>query len=156
MQVYSILVRLSLYGDLTVSFVSVFSKELAKDNWDAIVIGSGIGGLTSAALLSKAGMKVLVLEKHGKCGGNSHERLTPKVLKSKHICLLKRQEDVTSSNLKATSSTWVFITSEVSTGRRWPRRCWNRSAMARSSGLISVCCHLLANLTELVYCFVVC
>ena len=29
-------------------------------------------GLSSAALLSKAGMKVLVLEKHGKCGGACH------------------------------------------------------------------------------------
>ena len=29
-------------------------------------------GLTSAALLSKAGLKVLVLEKHDKCGGGSH------------------------------------------------------------------------------------
>lgn len=29
-------------------------------------------GLSSAALLSKAGFKVLVLEKHGKCGGACH------------------------------------------------------------------------------------
>jgi all-trans-retinol 13,14-reductase len=29
-------------------------------------------GLSSAALLSKAGMKVLVLEKHYKCGGACH------------------------------------------------------------------------------------
>ncbi len=29
-------------------------------------------GLSSAALLSKAGLKVLVLEKHGKCGGACH------------------------------------------------------------------------------------
>jgi hypothetical protein len=29
-------------------------------------------GLSSAALLSKAGLKVLVLEKHGKCGGVGH------------------------------------------------------------------------------------
>ena len=33
-------------------------------NLDAIVIGSGIGGLSTAALLSKAGKKVLVLEQH--------------------------------------------------------------------------------------------
>ena len=33
---------------------------------------SYLSGLTSAALLSKAGMKVLVLERHGKCGGACH------------------------------------------------------------------------------------
>ena len=41
--------------------------------WDAIVIGSGIGGMTTASLLSKvAGMKVLVLEKHSERGGLTH------------------------------------------------------------------------------------
>lgn len=29
-------------------------------------------GLSTAAILSKAGLKVLVLEKHGKCGGACH------------------------------------------------------------------------------------
>ncbi len=40
------------------------------DHWDAIVIGSGIGGLSTAATLSKlAEKRVLVLERHYTAGG---------------------------------------------------------------------------------------
>jgi len=43
------------------------------DSWDAIVIGSGIGGLATAALLSSyAGKRVLVLERHYVPGGYTH------------------------------------------------------------------------------------
>lgn len=37
--------------------------------WDAIVIGSGIGGLAAAAALAKRKRRVLVLEQHGVAGG---------------------------------------------------------------------------------------
>ena len=40
--------------------------------YDAVVIGSGIGGLTTAACLAKAGKKVLVLEQHYTAGGYTH------------------------------------------------------------------------------------
>jgi len=38
-------------------------------NYDAVVIGAGHNGLTSAAFLAKAGLDVLVLEKNGHIGG---------------------------------------------------------------------------------------
>ena len=41
-------------------------------DYDAIVIGSGIGGLASAACLSKMGKKVCVLEQHYTAGGFTH------------------------------------------------------------------------------------
>ncbi|SEA12995.1 phytoene desaturase family protein [Microbulbifer marinus] len=40
--------------------------------YDAVVIGSGIGGLTTAAMLSASGKKVLVLEQHYTAGGFTH------------------------------------------------------------------------------------
>jgi all-trans-retinol 13,14-reductase len=50
-----------------------YKQHSLDDRWDAIVVGSGIGGLTAAALLSKqAGKKVLVLERHYTAGGYTH------------------------------------------------------------------------------------
>lgn len=48
-------------------------EDVMRENWDAIVIGSGIGGLSVAALLARvADKKVLVLEKHTEPGGFTH------------------------------------------------------------------------------------
>ena len=49
-----------------------FSKSKIPENLDAIVIGSGIGGLSTAAIMAKAGKKVLVLEQHDQAGGCCH------------------------------------------------------------------------------------
>jgi len=40
-----------------------------KSEYDAIVIGSGLGGLTCANILAKRGHSVLLLEQHSKLGG---------------------------------------------------------------------------------------
>ena len=44
-------------------------KPKKNDEYDVIIVGSGIGGLTCGALLSKRGYKVLVLEQHHQVGG---------------------------------------------------------------------------------------
>jgi len=50
-----------------------YKQHSVNGPFDAIVIGSGIGGLTAAALLAKhAGKKVLVLERHYASGGFTH------------------------------------------------------------------------------------
>ncbi|NNE80320.1 MAG: NAD(P)/FAD-dependent oxidoreductase [Silicimonas sp.] len=43
-----------------------------SEHWDAIVIGSGIGGMAAAAALSKVGHKVLLLEQYKTLGGQTH------------------------------------------------------------------------------------
>ncbi len=43
-----------------------------RANWDAIVIGAGMGGLTAAAHMVKAGLRVLVLERNPHIGGTAY------------------------------------------------------------------------------------
>lgn len=47
-------------------------KKDHKRKFDYIVIGSGIGGLSSAIYLAQAGYSVLILERHNRPGGYTH------------------------------------------------------------------------------------
>jgi all-trans-retinol 13,14-reductase len=49
-----------------------YQKQFTNTHFDAIVIGSGLGGITTATLLAKANKKVLLLEKHYELGGFTH------------------------------------------------------------------------------------
>ena len=52
---------------------SPYKQVKPAERWDAIVIGSGIGGLTAAVLLAvHGGKRVLVLERHYEAGGFTH------------------------------------------------------------------------------------
>jgi phytoene desaturase len=51
------------------SFPVAHAAPADPDQFDAIVIGSGLGGLSCAAAFARQGFKVLVLEQHDKPGG---------------------------------------------------------------------------------------
>ncbi|MBD9356354.1 phytoene desaturase family protein [Methylomonas albis] len=47
-------------------------RESKKEVYDVVVIGAGIGGLSTAALLAKTGKSVLLVERHDRPGGYAH------------------------------------------------------------------------------------
>jgi prolycopene isomerase len=47
-------------------------RESRQEAYDAIVVGSGMGGLSAAALLAKSGKQTLVIERHDRPGGYAH------------------------------------------------------------------------------------
>ena len=49
--------------------MSRFSLKDARDSYDVVVIGAGLGGMTAANTLARAGRSVLLLEQHYKLGG---------------------------------------------------------------------------------------
>ncbi len=49
-----------------------YKKEHPQEQYDWIIIGSGLSGISLAAILSKEGKKCLVLERHYTAGGYTH------------------------------------------------------------------------------------
>ena len=49
--------------------MQLLDNALIKDRYEVIVVGAGIGGLTTAAMLAKRGIDVLLIEQHYMPGG---------------------------------------------------------------------------------------
>ena len=49
---------------VAICYLAIKEGEMSEKKFDAIVIGSGIGGMSSAASLAMCNYKVLVLEKN--------------------------------------------------------------------------------------------
>ncbi|MCG8588802.1 MAG: NAD(P)/FAD-dependent oxidoreductase [Proteobacteria bacterium] len=49
-----------------------FHREARHSAYDVIVVGAGIGGLTTASLLARRGRHVLLVERHDRPGGYAH------------------------------------------------------------------------------------
>lgn len=65
--IYLMRIDIPRYGNWRINVDKDRRKD--EDEFDVIIIGSGIGGLTAGALLSKNGFKVLVLEQYSNLGG---------------------------------------------------------------------------------------
>jgi prolycopene isomerase len=48
------------------------NRESKQEAYDVVIVGAGIGGLSAAALLAKAGRSVLLVERHDRPGGYAH------------------------------------------------------------------------------------
>ena len=70
--IYKLTRKIKISPDQEIDISVGFSKEKILKKIDYIIIGSGPSGLVSAAILSKLGKKVLVLEQHKVAGGTLH------------------------------------------------------------------------------------
>ncbi len=60
--------------------MKMLKNGLVRDNYDVVVVGGGIGGLTTAAMLAKKGVNTLLIEQHympgGCCGAIRRQGIT--------------------------------------------------------------------------------
>ena len=47
-------------------------NPVLENHYDTIIVGSGIGSMTTGAILAKEGQKVLIIERHYTAGGFTH------------------------------------------------------------------------------------
>jgi all-trans-retinol 13,14-reductase len=59
------------------AFPKGFGNVLGENEYDAIIIGSGLGGLSCAAAFARQGFKPLVIEQHSKVGGYATTFMRP-------------------------------------------------------------------------------
>lgn len=109
-----------------------FLVSKVPEDLDAIVIGSGIGGLGLAVLLAKVGKKVLVLEQHDRAGGCCHTfsekgyefDVGPVDLSITLMCLRSDQKPPT------LVSVWLRPQGSITSGICWitsrSAACWTR------------------------------
>jgi hypothetical protein len=68
----SILMSSTTSSDMMNTDKNVYRPEKVQEEFDTVVIGSEIGGLTAACLLAQQGQNVCVLEQHYVAGGAMH------------------------------------------------------------------------------------
>ncbi|MDB5281461.1 MAG: Phytoene dehydrogenase, partial [Bacteroidota bacterium] len=66
------IIKFSIFRAQMSSHSKSYKQDKIQGTYDAIVIGSGLGGMSTAAFLAKEGKKVLVLERHYTPGGFTH------------------------------------------------------------------------------------
>ena len=61
-------------------FAAADNSNNKEEEWDVVVIGAGIGGLSAAALSARYGLKTICVEAHDVPGGVAHsfQRKAPK------------------------------------------------------------------------------
>ena len=111
-----------------------FTLKRAGMGFDHIIIGSGINGLVAAAMLSRAGKRVLVLERNNRLGGT----------------LRTEQATAPGFTHDVMAATWVlFMTSPAGAalGPHLARKTGVKGALAQlyTAALLSACIMTLAD-----------